>query len=172
MLLRGQAKKVLIPDPRHEFEDKVGKDTDGFLNNEDSDQAEIVDEVTERVIEEPGGATRLGYFRRDRSYTFSYAKEESKDAGTGMNGNNQSHETAQDFGQFGGFDRDQETAHDIAFETGEKLPCDLREALEHFNSIMNRESQTKPSIVFDRVKQQLCKTKTRMADHRTSKLWL
>ncbi|GFR89867.1 hypothetical protein ElyMa_002553600 [Elysia marginata] len=37
---------------------------------------------------------------------------------------------------------------------------------------MNAESQTKPKIFFNRVKQQLCKTETRMADRRTAKIWL
>ncbi|GFS12137.1 hypothetical protein ElyMa_004851800 [Elysia marginata] len=37
---------------------------------------------------------------------------------------------------------------------------------------MNAESQTKPKIVFNRVKQQLCKAETRMADRRTAKIWL
>ncbi|GFR67713.1 hypothetical protein ElyMa_002006700 [Elysia marginata] len=64
------------------------------------------------------------------------------------------------------------TDDDIAFETGEELPYDLREALEHFDSITNAESQTKPKIVFNRVKQQLCKTEARMADRRTAKNWL
>ncbi|GFS15324.1 hypothetical protein ElyMa_006768400 [Elysia marginata] len=37
---------------------------------------------------------------------------------------------------------------------------------------MNAESQTKPKIFFNRVKQQLCKTETRMADRRTAQSWL
>ncbi|GFS26848.1 hypothetical protein ElyMa_007067800 [Elysia marginata] len=180
--------------PGHEFEDEVEEDTDGCLNDEDPGEAEMVDEVTERVMGEPGEgfmeledsarsdqdseAEEMGHdwaFSEEIVHepcTFSYTKEESKDVGTGVNGNNQSHDKAQDFGEFGGLDKDQETDNDIAFESGEELPYDLREALERFDSIMNGESQTKPNIVFDRVKQQLCKTETRMADHRTAKLWL
>ncbi|GFR93994.1 hypothetical protein ElyMa_002657400 [Elysia marginata] len=110
----------------------------------------MIDEVTERVMEEPGeDLIELKDSAR--------SDQDSED---------------QDFGQYGGFDRDQETGDDIAFETGEELPYDLREALEHFESIMNVESQTKPKIVFNRVKQQLCKTETRMADRRTAKIWL
>ncbi|GFS07395.1 hypothetical protein ElyMa_004729900 [Elysia marginata] len=41
-------------DPGHEFEDEVEEDTDVCLNNEDPGEEEMIDEVTERVMEEPG----------------------------------------------------------------------------------------------------------------------
>ncbi|GFR89864.1 hypothetical protein ElyMa_002553500, partial [Elysia marginata] len=41
-------------DPGHEFEDEVEEDIDVCLNNEDPGEEEMIDEVTERVMEEPG----------------------------------------------------------------------------------------------------------------------
>ncbi|GFR75030.1 hypothetical protein ElyMa_005768000 [Elysia marginata] len=132
----------------HEFEDEFEEDNDGFLNNEDPGEAETVDEATVCVMEEPGEgfieledsahsdqdseAEEMGHdwaFSEEMVHeprAFSYTKEESKDAGTGVNGNYQSHDKAQDFGGFGGLHRDQETDDDITFETGEELPYDLR----------------------------------------------
>ncbi|GFR83281.1 hypothetical protein ElyMa_004119800 [Elysia marginata] len=61
------------------------------------------------------GLFQKRWFMNSVPFLSFHTKEESKDAGTVVNGNNQSHEKAQDFGQYGGFGRDQETDDDIAF---------------------------------------------------------
>ncbi|GFS15327.1 hypothetical protein ElyMa_006768500 [Elysia marginata] len=95
----------------HEFEDEVEEDTDVCLKNEDPGEEEMIEEVTERVMEEPGegliefeDSARSNQDSEGEEMEQDWAiseemvhetcaflnkkKEESKDTSTAVNGNN------------------------------------------------------------------------------------